>query len=62
MVHITKGYSRDHRPALNQGMLELLIEHQAGMPVLLQPRRGHSSAAQEFGPLIRTHSEQLHTP
>ena len=27
VVHITKGYSRDHRPDLNQVMLELIVEH-----------------------------------
>ena len=27
VIHITRGYSRDHRPDLNQVMLELIIEH-----------------------------------
>jgi transposase len=27
VIHITRGYSRDHRPDLNQGMLDLMIEH-----------------------------------
>jgi transposase len=61
VVHITKGYSRDHRPALHQVMLELIIEHQAGIPVLMQPLSGNSSDAQECGPVIRTHIEQLRT-
>jgi hypothetical protein len=39
-VHITQGYRRDHRPDLNQGMLELVVEHQAGIPVLMKPLRG----------------------
>ena len=29
VVHITHGYSRDHRPDLNQVMLALIVEHQA---------------------------------
>lgn len=61
VVHITKGYSRDHRPDLNQVMLELIIEHQAGIPVLRKPLSGNSSDAQEFGHVIRTHIEQLRT-
>ena len=61
VVHITKGYSRDHRPDLNQVMLELIIEHQAGIPVLRKPLSGKSSDAQEFGHVIRTHIEQLRT-
>jgi transposase len=61
VVHITKGYSRDHRPDLNQVVLELIVEHQAGIPVLMQPLSGNSSDAQEFGQVIRAHIAHLHT-
>ena len=61
VVHITQGYSRDHRPDLNQVMLELIVEHQAGIPVLMKPLSGNSSDAQEFGHVITAHLEQLHT-
>ena len=27
VIHVTQGYSRDHRPDLNQVMLELIVEH-----------------------------------
>ena len=30
VIHITQGYSRDHRPDLNQVILQLICEHQAG--------------------------------
>jgi transposase len=60
VVHITQGYSRDHRPDLNQVMLELLVEHQAGIPVLMQPLSGNSSDAQEFGQVIKDHIAHLH--
>ena len=60
VVHITKGYSRDHRPDLNQVMLELIVEHQAGIPLLMKPLSGNSSDAQEFGQVIHAHIEQLH--
>jgi transposase len=61
VVHITKGYSRDHRPDLNQVMLELLVEQQADIPVLMQPLSGNSSDPQTFGQVICAHIEQLHT-
>jgi transposase len=61
VVHITQGYSRDHRPDLNQVMLELIIEHQAGIPVLMKPLSGNSSDAQEFGQIVKEHIAQLHT-
>jgi transposase len=61
VIHITRGYSRLHRPDLNQVMLELIVEHQAGIPLLMQPLSGNSSDAQEFGQVIRIYIEQLHT-
>jgi transposase len=61
VIHITRGYSRDHRPDLNQVMLELIVEHQAGIPLLMQPLSGNSSDVQEFGQVIGAHIEQLHT-
>lgn len=61
VVHITQGYSRDHRPDLNQVMLELIIEHQAGIPVLMKPLSGNSSDAQEFGQIVKEHIAELQT-
>jgi transposase len=60
VIHITQGYSRDHRPDLNQVMLELIVEHQAGIPVLMKPLSGNSSDAQDFGEVIHAHVHQLH--
>jgi transposase len=60
VMHITRGYRRDHRPDLNQGMLERIVEHQAGIPMRMQPLSGTSSDAHEFGQLIREHMAQLH--
>jgi transposase len=61
VVHITHGYSRDHRPDLNQGMLELVVEHQAGIPVLMQPLSGNSHDGKAFGQIVSDHIAQLHT-
>jgi transposase len=61
VIHITRGYSRDHRPDLKQVMLELIVEHQAGIPVLMQPLRGHSRDGKEFGHVIKASIAQLHT-
>ena len=59
VIHITRGYSRDQRPDLNQVMLDLIVEHQAGIPVLMKPLSGNSSDAQDFGQLIADHVAQL---
>ena len=61
VLHITRGYSRDHRPDLHQVMLELIVEHQAGIPLLMPPLSGHSRDVQAFGQVIRTHIEPWHT-
>jgi transposase len=61
VVHITRGYSRDHRPDLNQVMLDLIVEHQAGIPVLMKPVSGNSNDAPAFGQIIQEHIAQLHT-
>src|SRR4029450_1915980 len=59
VIHITRGSSRDQRPDLNQVMLDLIVEHQAGIPVLMKPLSGNSSDAQDFGQLIADHVAQL---
>ena len=61
MIHITRGYSRDHRPDLNQVMLELIVEHRAGIPLLMKPLSGNSSDAKDFGSTISAPIDQLHT-
>jgi transposase len=60
-IHITRGSSRDHRPDLNQVRLDLIVEHQAGIPLLMQPRSGNSSDGQDFGQLVTKHIKQLQT-
>jgi transposase len=60
VVHITPGSSRDHRPDLNQGMVELVVEHQAGIPVLMQPLSGNSHDGKAFGQVVSDHIAQLH--
>ncbi|WP_456485444.1 hypothetical protein [Hydrogenimonas sp.] len=32
-VRLVKGYSRDHYPQLNQTVLNLIVEHEAGIPL-----------------------------
>jgi transposase len=61
VIHITRGYSRDQRPDLNQVMLDLIVEHQAGIPVLMKPLNGNSSDAHDFGQIITDHLAQLQT-
>jgi transposase len=59
VIHITRGNSRDHRPDLNHVMLDLVVEHQAGIPVLMKPLSGNSRDVQDFGQIITDHLMQL---
>ena len=59
VMHITRGSSRDQRPDLHQVMLDVIVEHQAGIPVLMQPRSGNSSDGHDFGHIITDHMAQL---
>lgn len=61
VVHITPGSSRDHRPDRNQVMVELVVEHQAGIPVLMKPLSGNSHDGKECGQGVSDHMAQLQT-
>ena len=43
-IETRKGYSRDHRPELNQVVLNLICENQAGIPVYMKPASGNSNS------------------
>jgi transposase len=58
VLHITRGYSRDQRPDRNQVRLDLIVEHQAGIPVLMKPLNGNRSDTHDFGQLITDHMAQ----
>lgn len=61
VVQITKGYSRDHRPDLNQVGLELIVENQAGIPLIMQSLSGNESDKSCFTEAVNTHIKQLKT-
>ena len=59
VIQITKGYSRDHRSDLNQVGLQLIVENQAGIPLVMQALSGNSSDKRSFSEAIDTHVKQL---
>ena len=59
LIHITKGYSRDHRPDLNQVVLQLICENQTGIPLLMKPLSGNSADKTDFRETIKAHIGQL---
>ncbi|WP_339134253.1 MAG: IS1634 family transposase [Candidatus Electrothrix sp. GW3-4] len=59
VIRITKGYSRDHRPDLNQIVLQLICERQAGIPLLMKPLSGNSSDKTDFRETVQAHIDQM---
>ncbi|MCI5222394.1 MAG: IS1634 family transposase, partial [Candidatus Electrothrix sp. AR4] len=59
VIRITKGYSRDHRPDLNQVVLQLICERQAGIPLLMKPLSGNSSDKTNFRETVQAHIDQM---
>ncbi|MGB5216320.1 MAG: IS1634 family transposase [Anderseniella sp.] len=59
VIRITQGYSRDHRPDLNQVVLQLVCERQAGIPLLMDALSGNSSDKESFRDTVKTHIGQM---
>jgi transposase len=59
VVRIQQGYSRDHRPDLNQVVLDMIVERKAGLPVLMKPLSGNVSDPGSFPELIDRHLGHL---
>lgn len=58
-IRLTKGYSRDHRPELNQVILNLITENQAGIPVYMQACSGNTNDSESFKKLVKSHIGSL---
>lgn len=54
VIHLTQGYSRDHRPDLNQVVLQLIVERPAGIPLLMEPLSGNNSDKKSFRETVKS--------
>ena len=52
-IRLCKGYSRDHRPDLNQAILLLLSEHQSGIPLFMQAVSGNKNDSKSFNQVVK---------
>ncbi len=59
VIHLTRGYSRDHRPDLNQVVLELIAENQAGIPLWMEPLSGNGDDKTSLRATVKAHLGQL---
>jgi transposase len=58
-IHITKGYSRDHRPELNQIVLNLICENRSGIPIYMQSQSGNIKDVEGFKKIVKSHINSL---
>jgi transposase len=58
-IRIAKGYSRDHRPEINQVILNLICENQSGIPVYMKPASGNSNDMEGFKQIVKAHIGSL---
>ena len=58
-IRLTKGYSRDHRPDLNQVIINLITENQAGIPVYMQACSGNTNDSEGFKRIVKSHIKSL---
>lgn len=58
-IKITRGYSRDHRPDLNQVVLSLITENQAGIPLYMQACSGNANDTETFKKTVKSHLKSL---
>lgn len=61
VIKIVKGYSKDHRPDLNQCVLNLIIENQASIPLFMQAASGNTSDKSGFSSIVKEHIKNLQT-
>lgn len=58
-IFLTPGYSRDHHPNLNQVVLNLIVEHKAGIPIWMKPADGNQIDTQAFSTIVQEHIASL---
>ena len=58
-IHLTQGYSRDHRPDLNQVVLNLITENQAGIPLYMKASSGNTQDVKGFKEIVQAHIKSL---
>jgi transposase len=58
-IHITHGYSRDHRPDLKQFLAQMMVSSDGGVPTFFRVSDGNESEAKVFAKLIHDYQAQL---
>ena len=58
-IHITYGYSRDHRPDLKQFIIDLICSGDGDVPLFLKVADGNQTDSALFGQILSSFKQQL---
>jgi len=58
-VQVVQGYSKDHRPDLNQVSLLLITSYQSRIPILMKALDGNQEEGQAYKEIVKNHIEEL---
>jgi transposase len=61
VIQLTRGYRRDHRPDLNQAVLQLIVDRQAGLPLWMPPLDGNADDKTHFRQTLQAYLGQRRT-
>ena len=59
VIHITKGFSKDNAPELNQVVLQLICAHKSSIPLWIEALSGDSSDKKSFRETLREFQKQF---
>ena len=59
IIRITKGYSKDHEPGLNQVVLQLICANKSSIPLWIEALSGNTSDTKSFKATVKQFQEQF---
>ncbi|MGA8163993.1 MAG: IS1634 family transposase [Waddliaceae bacterium] len=58
-IQLVQGYSRDHRPDLNQAILQLITSNQGNIPLFMQAASGNTADKTAFAKIVAEHAKSF---
>ena len=58
-IQLVQGYSRDHRPDLNQAVLQMITANEGNIPLFMQAASGNNSDKTAFAEIVKKHAKSF---
>ena len=59
VIHITKGWSKDNEPGLNQVVLQLITAHKSSIPLWIEALSGNTNDKKSFSATVKEFQKQF---